>query len=66
MTAPVQDMSWCRWCQQTKPEVHDCVGDPTPCPQRTEAGEVCGICEVCLAAQESDPRYARRPADGPS
>ena len=63
MTGEVQEMRRCGWCRETRPVVHDCAGDPTPCEARREDGEVCGICPACLAAQESDPRYRRRSAD---
>jgi uncharacterized Zn finger protein len=54
MTGPVEEMVWCQWEAAHVPVDHHCVGDgaPTPpCPD--EAGEPCGRCQPCLAAQEA-------------
>ncbi len=52
----VEDMEYCRWCRSTRPVGHDCVGDPTPCLDRREDGSTCGVCSVCVPAQETDLR----------
>ena len=55
-----EDMEPCKWCCATKPRIHDCVGDPTPCPDRRPDGSTCGMCGVCVPTQDE---YLKRAAE---
>lgn len=56
LIASVLDMQFCAWCRETLPARHECRPDPTPCQSRTQLGP-CGICDICKAAMNADPRY---------
>lgn len=50
---PVQDVRRCPYCQSTLPVGHTCpAGAPVPCVEPVDGG-TCGICPLCLAAQEA-------------
>lgn len=44
-------IEYCQYCREHVPPGHQCPFAPPPCP--TEAGHPCGICEACIAAQET-------------
>ena len=49
---PVVEMRDCGWCGCKRPIDHLCPnGDPIPCSELTDDGDLCGICTACVTAQ---------------